>query len=326
MEMKYFSMWWEEQSDHIKAEVKSLVKSGRLELLNAGWSMHDEACPTYDDMMNNMMQGHEFVLREFGVTPRVGWQIDPFGHSSANARLFAEMGFDAFFFARTDYRDKQQRKQDKSLEFLWQPMHDTLGKDAEILAHVLNDHYSAPPGFDFDFLGPAEDNFTLDGNDTAKFIKADELYNYIIDMKGHYRSQKNLFLTMGDDFRFQNASMYFSQSDELIKYFNTHFKDKHVQLVYSTPSMYVDALSREKIEFPHQFGDLMPYADNAESYWTGFFSSRPNDKLMIRDASHLLHSSNDLFALEHLKRASKVAETMRENVARDLLMDALGVT
>ena len=65
--------------------------------------MHDEACTHYDDMLNNMMAGHDFAAKELGVIPRIGWQIDPFGHSAANARLFSDMGFDAFFFARTDY-------------------------------------------------------------------------------------------------------------------------------------------------------------------------------------------------------------------------------
>lgn len=103
VEMKFFSMWWKTQTDELKDQVRQLVQEGRLELLNAGWSMHDEACPHYEDMINNMMAGHDFVMKEFGVRPRVGWQIDPFGHSNANARLFAEMGFDAFFFARIDY-------------------------------------------------------------------------------------------------------------------------------------------------------------------------------------------------------------------------------
>jgi len=73
-----------------------------LELVNAGWSMHDEACPIYEDMINNMKIGHDFVLKEFNKIPRIGWQIDPFGHSNYNARLFAELGFDAVFFARLD--------------------------------------------------------------------------------------------------------------------------------------------------------------------------------------------------------------------------------
>jgi hypothetical protein len=35
--------------------------------------MHDEACPTYDDMINNMKIGHEWILQEFGIKPRIGW-------------------------------------------------------------------------------------------------------------------------------------------------------------------------------------------------------------------------------------------------------------
>lgn len=58
VEMKFFSMWWENQSEEMKASVRQLVHEGRLELLNAGWSMQDEACVYYEDMLNNMMIGH----------------------------------------------------------------------------------------------------------------------------------------------------------------------------------------------------------------------------------------------------------------------------
>ena len=46
-------------------------------------------------MINNMIIGHNFLLKEFGVRPRTGWHIDAFGHSAANARLFADFGFEA---------------------------------------------------------------------------------------------------------------------------------------------------------------------------------------------------------------------------------------
>jgi len=71
--MKFFKMWWDQQNDRMKEKVRGLVQNGQLEIINAGWSMHDEACPTYEDMINNMMFGHEFLLKEFGVTPRIGW-------------------------------------------------------------------------------------------------------------------------------------------------------------------------------------------------------------------------------------------------------------
>jgi alpha-mannosidase len=35
----------------------------------------------------------------------VGWQIDPFGHSSTQASLMSTLvGFDALFFGRSDYQ------------------------------------------------------------------------------------------------------------------------------------------------------------------------------------------------------------------------------
>ena len=72
--------------------------------------MHDEACPIYDDMINNMQIGHDFLLNEFNFKTTIGWQIDPFGHSNTNARFFSEMGFDAVFFARIDDFDKEKRQ------------------------------------------------------------------------------------------------------------------------------------------------------------------------------------------------------------------------
>mmetsp|Transcript_37157 Transcript_37157/g.27067 ORF Transcript_37157/g.27067 Transcript_37157/m.27067 type:complete len:129 (+) Transcript_37157:335-721(+) len=128
--MKFFTMWWERITEEKKDQVKKLVKNGQLELINAGWSMHDEACPHYEDMINNMMIGHDFVKREFGVTPRIGWQIDPFGHSNTNARLFAEMGFDAWFFARLDIEDKLKRVHNDEMEFIWRASFEELGEDS----------------------------------------------------------------------------------------------------------------------------------------------------------------------------------------------------
>lgn len=115
--------------------------------------MHDEACPIYEDMIDNMMIGHDFVLNEFGVKPRIGWQIDPFGHSNTNTRLFAEMGFDGLFFARLDHDDKNRRVNNREMEFIWQPNSKSLGDDVNIFTHVLWNHYSAPGGFNMYMTG-----------------------------------------------------------------------------------------------------------------------------------------------------------------------------
>ncbi|KAK2987744.1 hypothetical protein RJ640_023429, partial [Escallonia rubra] len=49
---------------------------------NGGMCMHDEAAPHYIDMIDQTTLGHRFIKAEFNITPRIGWQIDPFGHSA----------------------------------------------------------------------------------------------------------------------------------------------------------------------------------------------------------------------------------------------------
>ena len=39
------------------------------------------------------------------------------------------MGFDALFFARIDYKDKEKRMKTKELEWIWRPSSETLGND-----------------------------------------------------------------------------------------------------------------------------------------------------------------------------------------------------
>lgn len=58
--------------------------------------------------------------------PRLGWQIDPFGHSREMASMFAQMGYDGQFFGRIDYQDKNTRLNSKTMEFLWHGS-DSLG-------------------------------------------------------------------------------------------------------------------------------------------------------------------------------------------------------
>lgn len=73
VEMKFFSMWFYRQEATLQEKVRGLVREGRLEFINGGWSMHDEANAHYEDQINNMMLGHDFLMKEFGVKPNIGW-------------------------------------------------------------------------------------------------------------------------------------------------------------------------------------------------------------------------------------------------------------
>ena len=93
-----------------------------------------------------MYIGHQFLLKEFGVRPRVGWSIDAFGHSAANAALFSDFGFDAFFMSREPADSKNKRAADGEFEFVWKPFSKHFGNEKEIFSHYFSQHYFAPDG------------------------------------------------------------------------------------------------------------------------------------------------------------------------------------
>ena len=102
VEQAFFQLWWRQQTDETHDVVRGLVSSGQLSFVNGGWSMHDEAAAHYVDMIDQTTLGHKFIMDEFGpdAAPTIGWQADPFGHSSTQAALMTyEMGFDGLFFA-----------------------------------------------------------------------------------------------------------------------------------------------------------------------------------------------------------------------------------
>ena len=57
VEMAFFWRWWREQDDFKRHQVKQLVNEGRLEFINGGWSMNDEASTHYTAIINNMAWG-----------------------------------------------------------------------------------------------------------------------------------------------------------------------------------------------------------------------------------------------------------------------------
>ena len=71
------------------------------------------------------------------------------------------MGFDGLFFGRLDWRDKETRSANHTMETLWNAGY---YKNDELFNGVLYNYYSPPPGFCWDMLcndEPIMDNPTL---------------------------------------------------------------------------------------------------------------------------------------------------------------------
>ena len=98
----------------------------------------DEATPNYNEILRNFEMATEFLIAEFGVKPKVGWQLDPFGHSAVNAKLFSMMGLEAMVFARINENHKMILETNRDQEFRWRPKFST--KDTTMAGSTTQDH------------------------------------------------------------------------------------------------------------------------------------------------------------------------------------------
>ncbi|GJQ67661.1 hypothetical protein Trydic_g16491 [Trypoxylus dichotomus] len=291
VETAFFWQWWQDQSVETRKITKELVNSGRLEIINGAWSMNDEAAAHYHSIIDQFTLGLKRINDTLGRCgrPRIGWQIDPFGHSKEMASMFSQIGFEGMFFARLDYRDSKKRHVNKDLELIWHSSSD-LGSASNIFTGVLYDFYTAPAYFCWDVL--CGDRPVIDNKKSPDYnvdVIVDQFAAYAIKGLQYYKTN-NLLVTMGGDFTYQAAEMYFTNMDKLIEGFKEYRPD--INIIYSTPSCYLKAVNEEakskNIQFQLKTDDFFPYASGAHTYWTGYFTSRPNSKRFERQANNLL--------------------------------------
>ncbi|EER01184.1 lysosomal alpha-mannosidase, putative, partial [Perkinsus marinus ATCC 50983] len=220
VEIAFFVRWWRRQSQATKRIVRQLVAEGRLEFINAGWVMNDEAATLYTDIIDQHTAGALKIATEFSTdaSPRVGWQIDPFGHSSFQNKAFREMCFDGWLVGRADAQDMAIREATGALEMVIPYPFKMDG--------VKVYRYSPPTGFNFDVLGndpPVQDDPMLE--DVNVTHRLDSLRDICLDQAKSYNpvnggsgKSQNIILTMGMDFNYQQAKTWFQNMDKLIHY------------------------------------------------------------------------------------------------------------
>jgi len=315
VEMAFFWRWFKEQDQATRQDVRELVANGQLEFTNGGWSMNDEAATHYAAIVDQMTLGFKFLTDTFGPGncshPKVAWHIDPFGHSKEQANLFEQMGFDGFLFARIDYGDKIQRLRDKSLEMMWKPRPDSKGIFTAALYGPL---YMPPKGFCYE-TWICDDPQIVDDPSLKSYNLPERVSAFVRTAKrqaSHFRTN-NVMFAMGADFNYVTSHSWFKNMDKIIKHVNSESQQNGLNVIYSTPACYMKALKDTPgVDWPLKTDDFFPYASAPHEYWTGYFTSRPSLKLMIRKASGLLQSCKQMgiasynSGIEVMKRAVAV--------------------
>ena len=284
VEMSFFKKWYDTQTDKIKQKVKDFIKEGRLEIINGGWVMHDEAGTYYKHLIDNMRIGLKFLKEEFNITPKIGWFIDPFGHSSATSHLLSQMNFEKIVLTRIDYLERKFRIDNHNLEFIYDP----FGIGQNIFTHISYHHYN-PRNILRHYPGDKK----IELNEEELKNVCEKFYEEMLEERVGYRTN-NLLLYYGEDFSFNEADINYENIEMIMNYVNNNMKGK-MKLIYSTPTQYFDSVLKSGVNFEkHSNYDFFPYADNAHCYWTGYFTSRANLKGLIKQLGLYINITNRL--------------------------------
>ena len=263
VEQAFFQRWWDEIDSRTADAVRSLVASGQLEFANGAWSMHDEACPTFADMIDNTALGHRELMSAFGVAPRTTWQIDPFGHSTFQASVMSSplAGYNAVFFMRADWQEIALRQNRTTTEMIWAPS-PTMGAAGSTYAGILYGGYCTVGGISMDFFSddaPIMDDPRLEGFNVGAIVNRtvaivlDALTQ--VPQGGVDDGTADIMLPLGCDFEWENAGSWYDNTDRRIHFLNL---DGRVNAFYSTPAIYAAAKLETGRTYTQKTDDFFP--------------------------------------------------------------------
>ncbi|XP_034249440.1 alpha-mannosidase 2 [Thrips palmi] len=314
-EISFFAMWWEGTSEEQRVKVKRFVQSGQLEFVTGGWVMNDEANTHYFNMLTQLTEGHLWLLKNLGVTPKNSWSIDPFGLSSSMAFLVQRAGMQNMLIQRVHYSVKKALAKNRQLEFRWRQPWDTAGT-LDIFTHMMPFYsYDVPhtcgpdpkiccqfdfkrlPGYGLSCPWKAPPKIITKGNVAERAELLLDQYS----KKAQLYQTNVLLVPLGDDFRYDHLSEWDHQFDNYQKIFD-HLNSKpkyHVEAKFGTLDDYFQAVREERSQsgFPSLTGDFFTYADRDDHYWSGYYTSRPFYKRMDRLAMNYLRSAEMIFTL-----------------------------
>ena len=69
-EMSFLSMWYDQAHDIRRKNLKQLIDEGRFEVLTGGWVMTDEANVDIFAMVDQLVEGHQWLKNTLGVVPK----------------------------------------------------------------------------------------------------------------------------------------------------------------------------------------------------------------------------------------------------------------
>ncbi|KAM8704394.1 hypothetical protein ACLKA7_008924 [Drosophila subpalustris] len=320
-EISFLQLWWDQAHPTKQRALKHLVNTGRIEITTGGWVMTDEANVHIYPMLDQLIEGHQWLKNNLNVTPKVGWSIDPFGHGSTVPYLLSGAQFEGTIIQRIHYAWKEWFARQQSGDFIWTPYWRSAKGQGKLLTHNMpfdiysikgscGPHPSICLNFDFRKIPGEYTEYSL----KAQYITDDNVEEKAQLLLEQYARTASLFphnvalIPVGDDFRYnkeREVDQQYHNYKKLISHIMDNKRLYNVDIKFGTPSDYFQAI-RQRMgakAFPSFKGDFFVYSDifseGRPAYWSGYFTTRPFYKLLSSDLEHNLRAAEILFTIAY---------------------------
>lgn len=309
-ETVFLDKWWKESSKSMTSAFRELVQGGQIEILSGGWVSVDEATTHYTAVLDQLIEGHLWIKEHLGIFPNTSWSIDPFGYSTTLPYLWKQAGMKNMAILRIHGAVKSYMGNRNLLTFRWRQPWDNDGIH-DINCHVepytlYNIECSCGPDtnicrrLDFSKYGGLEDRITIGNDDNAKEISFNEYVEHVVKQykrKASLYKHNVILMPHGDDFRYiedYDFKVNYDNMKKVMEYVNNR-KDFNVHMRFGSVGEYFQILhsqiGQSKSPEVSLSGDFFTYSDKENDYWSGYFTTRPFDKRMIRELMELLKTT-----------------------------------
>ncbi|CAK1554769.1 unnamed protein product [Leptosia nina] len=322
-EISHLSQWWKNASQKRRVTLRRLIREGRLEITTGGWVETDEAMSSLYGILHQFIEGHQWLDQYLNYTPEVAWITNSVTHSPTVTYILSAIGITNLVMTNVHFSLEQYFAEYQYSDFIWVQNWDSdkttrtdlnqalnkIGND-QYPKHAVLTHYLQYNSDSFKACGPygkvceVEFNFAnkiIDINEYNVKNKAETLleqysktgtlspHNIIIAPVGgplHYVSQTEF------DYQYNNYL-------NIANFINVNQNIYKATVQFGTPTDYFTAIMARHKSYPTLSGDFLNYAEIDKTrpvYWTGFFTTRPSLKLLLRRLQATLRSTEFLFS------------------------------
>ena len=98
--------WIEEFDPEMFEEVKQRVAEGRFIIVGGMYVQPDCNLPSGEGFARQLLYAQQYFKEKFGVTAKVGYNVDSFGHNEMLPQMLKKSGMDYYIFERPEEHEK----------------------------------------------------------------------------------------------------------------------------------------------------------------------------------------------------------------------------